>query len=234
MKTAIILLILGYNIYLCIIPARLPSALPPARSITIPVDPYGLIRKGEPQLKEGDLVLRMNNDPMSFFIKNFNRKDQRYSHAGIVLMENGKPFIFHIINGTEIVSEKMRKDSLGAFADPRQNSAFGIFRYKLKEEELKGLKKKILQWYKKGLRFDAAFNLQTDDKMYCSEMVRKALGISTKGRIGIGATTLTAQEAIWLGRYAHLKPTKGKAMQVVAMDDLYMNEFCEKRVEYTY
>lgn len=148
MKTAILLLVLGYNIYLCIIPASLQSPLP-ATKAAIPVDPYVLIRKGEPQLKEGDLVLRMNNDPMSFFIKNFNRKDQRYSHAGIVLMENGKPFIFHIINGTEIVSEKMRKDSLGAFADPRQNSAFGIYRYKLKEEELKGLKKKILQWYKK-------------------------------------------------------------------------------------
>lgn len=228
MKTALLLLVIGYNIYLCTGPAPAASPHVATTEAVHLVNPYSLIREGEPLLQEGDLVVRMNNDPMSFYIKNFNRKDPRYSHAGIVLMENGKPVIFHIVNGSVNADDKMKKDSLGAFADPRQNSAYGIFRYKLAAGEINKLKEKIQQWYKQGVSFDPAFNLQSDDKMYCSEMVRKALDFSTHGRIAIAATALTDREALLFGAYAHLKAEKMKGMQVVAIDDLYVNGNCGK------
>ncbi len=226
MKTALLVLLIGYNVYLCTGSANV--ATQKIVSTPAPVNPYSLIRAGEPLLQEGDLVVRMNNDPMSFYIKNFNRKDKSYSHAGIVLMENGKPVIFHIVNGSNNQEEKMKKDSLGAFADPRQNSAYGIFRYKLAAGEINKLKEKIHQWYKQGVQFDPAFNLQTDDKMYCSEMVQKAIGYATHGRVAIAATALTERESLLFGAYAHLTAESLKGMQVVAIDDLYLNENCEE------
>src|ERR1700733_5665229 len=78
-------------------------------------DPYRMIQEGALLLKEGDLVVRLNRDPLSSFIKNFNRRDKSYSHAGIVLYEKGYPYIFHIVKGEENPDGKLRKDSLRQF-----------------------------------------------------------------------------------------------------------------------
>ena len=57
------------------------------------IDPYSMIKEGELLLKDGDIVTRLNQDPASYFIKNFNRNDKSYSHAGIVVIEKGYPFV---------------------------------------------------------------------------------------------------------------------------------------------
>ena len=38
------------------------------------LNPYGMIEDGQSRLKEGDLVVRMNRDPSSGFIKYFNHR----------------------------------------------------------------------------------------------------------------------------------------------------------------
>jgi len=65
------------------------------------MNPYGMIEEGRSLLKEGDLVVRLNRDPSSRFIKCFNHKDKNYSHCGIVLFEQGYPYVYHIIDGEE-------------------------------------------------------------------------------------------------------------------------------------
>jgi len=182
-------------------------------------------------LKEGDLVVRLNADPTSRYIQYFNRTDKRYSHAGIVLVENGQPVIYHIVNGNENPDEKMRKDPIEKFCNPRKNIAFAIFRYKLESAELKRLKKIIQQWYGKGIRFDPGFNYHTNNKMYCSEMISKGLRQATEGRILINKTHLTTVEASLFSGYAHLPFSYTKKLSIVAIDNLYSNKFCEL-VEY--
>ena len=40
--------------------------------------PYAMIKDGQCLLKEGDLVVRLNRDPTSQFIKNFNQHDKAF------------------------------------------------------------------------------------------------------------------------------------------------------------
>lgn len=87
------------------------------------LNPYGMIEDGQSRLKEGDLVVRMNRDPSSRFIKYFNHKDKNYSHSGIVLFENGYPYVYHILNGEENPDQKMRKDSQ-TFLQSRKKCSF--------------------------------------------------------------------------------------------------------------
>ncbi|MES1215448.1 MAG: YiiX/YebB-like N1pC/P60 family cysteine hydrolase [Bacteroidota bacterium] len=231
-RNLILILILPYCFYSCMGNAS------NRESISVPAkefpDPFTMINEGEALLKEGDLVVRLNQDPTSQFIKNFNRRDKSYSHAGIVLFENGYPYIFHIVNGEENPDEKMRKDSLKQFCNPRKNIAYGIFRYKMDAGEIKRLKVLIHKWYMKGVHFDQTFNFKTDDKMYCSEMISKALVRVTNNRISIETTKLTSTEAELFSAYAHLPFTYTSKLQIVSIDNLYTNPFCRLIKNYNY
>lgn len=232
MRTFITILLLSY----CFQSFINSAATKDARAVA-PIahpDPFTMINEGQSLVKEGDLVVRLNQDPASRFIKNFNRHDKNYSHAGIVLYEGGYPYIYHIVNGEENPGEKLRKDSLKNFCNPRNNTAYGIFRYEMTTEEIKNLKDLIHKWYEKGVRFDFNFNLETDDRMYCSEMVSKALASATRERIKIRTTKPTATEAGIFSFYMHLPLAHAIKLQIIAIDDLYANPYCRLVKEYRY
>lgn len=206
--------------------APVPPNLQPA--------PYTMINEGQSLLKEGDLVVRLNLDPASRFIKNFNRHDKNYSHAGIILYENGYPYVYHIVNGIENPDEKLRKDSLSRFCNPKYNIAYGIFRFKLKTSEIRNLKDLVHTWYEKGVRFDFEFNLKTDDRMYCSEMISKALARATAERILIKTTKPTLIEARIFSKYMNIPFTYASKLQIVSIDNLYTNPNCHLVKKYIY
>jgi hypothetical protein len=196
-------------------------------------DPLASVKEGQSLLKDGDLVLRLNHDPSSRFIKEFNRHDKSYSHAGIVFFENGYPYIFHAISGDESPNGKLKKDSLVKFCNPGKNIAFAIYRYNLNPEETKKAKSLVYDWFSKGVRFDHSFNLKSDDRMYCSEMVSKALMRANK-RILIEPTNLTATEATFFSAYTHLPYDYTSKLQLVSIDALYINPNCHLVKEYRY
>ena len=224
MKYLILLFFVAYSMssfMIDFIEKKLDKATP-----VIHINPFNLITEGQSLLKEGDLVVRLNRDPASQFIRNFNRHDKKYSHAGIVLFEQGYPYVYHIVNGEENPDERLRKDSLSRFCDPGINKAYGIFRYNLDSGELGKIKETIHSWYAKGVRFDSAFNLKTDDRMYCSEMISKALTRATHQRIQIETTKINTTEAMLFSEHAHLPFTYTSRLQIISIDDLYMNPYC--------
>ena len=232
MKKLILVLLISHFLYSCISNAAKQNATMIAPNNY--VDPYLMIADGQSLLKEGDLVVRLNRDPFSEFIKKFNRHDKSYSHAGIVLFEKGCPYVYHIINGEENPDEKLKKDSLSVFCNPRKNMAYGIFRYEMKGDELKRLKSFIHKWYIKGVRFDSSFNFRSDDRMYCSEMISKALRNSTRKRILIETTKLTITEARFFSAYSHLPFAYTSKLRIVAIDNLYINPYCHLIKKYDY
>ena len=198
------------------------------------VNAYKMIDEGQGLLKEGDLIVRLNQDPLSQFIKNFNRHDKRYSHAGIVLFENGHPYVYHMVTGDENPGGKLKKDSFSHFCNPEKNFAYGIYRYNINSIEVKQLKQKLHEWQKKELRFDSSFDSQTDATMYCSEMVKKAITSATKGRIKIESTGITQRESIILASYLHLTVSNLKNFQLVAIENLYLNLNCQPIRQYSF
>lgn len=198
------------------------------------LNPYVMIEDGQSRLKEGDLVVRMNRDPSSRFIKYFNHKDKNFSHSGIVLFEHGYPYVYHIINGEENPDQKMRMDSLSQFCSPQRNLAFGIYRYNMSADEISKLKTIVHEWYVKGMRFDSLFSLQSDDRMYCSEMISKAVTGATDKRIRIESTQLTMVEASFLTTYSRLPISYTNGLPIIPIDALYMNPFCRLVKKYDY
>jgi len=232
MKHLLILLIIFYPFYLFIKKDAEKHAA--TMAVITRLNPYGMIEDGQSRLKEGDLVVRMNRDPSSRFIKYFNHKDKNFSHAGIVLLEHGYPYVYHIINGEENPDQKMRMDSLGNFCSPRRNVAYGIYRYDMTAGEISKLKDLVHKWYAKGVRFDSLFSLPSDDRMYCSEMVSKAVTEATDKRISIEPICLNVVEAGFLTAYSRLPVSYTNGLPIIPIDALYTNPFCRLVKKYEY
>jgi hypothetical protein len=195
-----------------------------------PVNPYATaqayINEGEKLVQDGDLVVRSGQEFTSQFIKQFNRHDKSYSHSGIVFYENGYPYVYHIVTGDESPDGSMRRDSLSRFCNPRKNFGFAIYRYDLNGPETKTFEEEVKGWYQKKVCFDSSFNMKTDDRMYCSEMIKKSLAAATKNRIDIETTRTTPEEARFFSAHLHLDSAYLSKLDIVALDNLYLNPHC--------
>jgi hypothetical protein len=187
---------------------------------------YNQIEEGEALLKEGDLIVRNGQELSSQLIRNFNRTDKSYSHSGLIFFKGGYPFVYHIVAGDENPNLKIRIDSLKSFCNPRKNFGFGIYRYNIDSDETYRLKQLVESWINQGVSFDSTFNLKTDDKMYCSEMIQKGLAKATNNRIIIATVKPTKAEAQFASTQLPLSVSYISQLNLVPIDNLYLNPAC--------
>lgn len=146
-----------------------------ADAVSVPVSGAGntrLVDTAVSLLQTGDLVLRMGAGAQSLLLSRLNKTDKSYSHCGMVIMENGYPFVYHCIGGEDNPDARLRRDSARQFFSPLHNTALAIARYGLDSLAQKSL---ILSYYHRRPRFDLAFDLATDDALYCTEFAWKVL-----------------------------------------------------------
>lgn len=141
------------------------------------------VQRSWPTLHDGDLVLRTGNDLISELFTRLNQHDKTFSHCGILMQENGQWMVYHAIGGEENPDEHLRKEPLQHFISPEHNLGYGVCRYPFTAAHQLRLRTILDSLYKNGVRFDMQFNLQSDDRLYCAEMVYKAfnktLGIAS-------------------------------------------------------
>lgn len=130
-------------------------------------------------LKNGDVVLRRGRSIESFAVV-YAKSDNEYSHIGITVIENGKPFIIHIIPDSPSV---VRKDTPEEFLSKKNASHFCVLRPKLNDKQIQSVTESAEQFYEQHILFDENYNLADDAFMYCSELVLKAF---SKNSIIIG------------------------------------------------
>jgi hypothetical protein len=126
-------------------------------------------------LKDGDLALRTGADATSVMLRQMNLSNKTYSHCGIVMIENGYPFVYHSIGGEDNPNSKLRRDSAAVFFTPVSNERLGVARLDLSKEHIKKLRTIALRYWQAQVPFDLDFDLATDDKLYCAEFVYKAV-----------------------------------------------------------
>lgn len=161
-----------------------------------------LLANAIPLLQTGDIVLRTGADATSHALRSMNQKNRKFSHCGIVVMEDGKPWIYHSIGGEDNPDAHLLRETPEVFFSPIANSGGGVCRYALSEEVKSRVVQIAQQWFREGRTFDMAFDLATDTQLYCAEFVYKAF---LKG--GINPT------------YFSTSHTGG--FEYVAVDDLY-------------
>lgn len=155
-------------------------------------------------LHSGDMVMRMGIDVSSYMLAQMNQENKDYSHCGLVMIENGYPFVYHSIGGEDNPDARMRRDSASFFFSPVNNTALGIVRYDMPDTAKAALHRIVRRLYKEGKMFDMNFDIHTDDRLYCAEMVYKAVN-----------------EAMRDDDY--IRPVKVFSYTFVGIDNLFLN-----------
>ncbi len=178
----------------------------------------------------GDLIVRMTDDLISEQIKFLNEKEKIYSHAGIVIIKNNQPFVCNIAPN-DPKNDTIQIVPVDSFVNPSKNLKCALYRYDLSKEEKDSLTEILLKYKANDLRFDWLYDLNTDNKMYCAELIDKALQKATGNRINIKQANipLSMQPTI-LAFFKREHATKKIISQrkIITIDNLYLRKDCEK------
>lgn len=125
-------------------------------------------------LQNACMVFRLGNDVSSTIFSLMNKNDKRFSHCGIAYNENNQWYVYHAIGGEDNPEEKLRKDNYETFVRSCKNKSFGIALVFIKQTEVVTLKKILDSLYAKQVPFDMDFDLKSDQKLYCAELLYKS------------------------------------------------------------
>jgi hypothetical protein len=121
--------------------------------------------RSEKPLKDGDIVFIVNPGGQGKAIQLATKS--KYTHVGIIFIENGKPMVYHAV-------EPVSKNTFEEFVDMSADGKYYIRR--LKDQSLLSQEKigKMLTEARSllGKHYDLAFNW-SDEELYCSEFVWK-------------------------------------------------------------
>lgn len=192
---------------------------------------WKLVQAAIDSIREGDLILRCGNDMTSFMLKDFSQTEKVFSHSGLAFKWHDTLYVYHNMAGDLNPDEVMRKDRIDSFLTPVSNVGFGIYRYDLDSTELAALKQEVFRHYDNKLPFDMSFDLSTEDRMYCVEMIAKSIEKASSGRIRFTRSIVNAdlkRKYLKMALQKKVLPSRESANQreYLAIDNLYLNPHC--------
>lgn len=178
----------------------------------------------------GDLVVRLGDDFVSDRIRYLSAIDHSYSHAGIIVMHNNNKMICNIYPDDVVPgADTVRYDPIDSFLNRKTNLTCALYRYDLSESEKVNLEKELNSYYNNKIHFDKKYDLASDDKMYCSEMIYKALKKISADRILIKQSLIPENMQnmilIYFKEYNFTKNIISRR-KIIAIDNLYNNPNC--------
>ncbi len=186
-------------------------------------------------IQTGDLLLRTGTDFSSDQVKDLCKVDKTFSHGGIAVVENDIIYVYHVEPDYYYIRDKVRKELLDSFCNSANNYGFGIARYDLSSGEKSTFISYLEEQFQKKIPFDMKFSLVTDDKLYCSEMIKKGLARSTHNRIAIETDSLNDRSKYRLiKRYFKLNEKQFANREIVMVDRLFVNPHCSLIKKYRF
>ena len=124
------------------------------------------------QLHSGDLIFRQADTPLGHLVYAL-QTDALYSHVGIIHISDGKQFVIHVMPLNPDGSNVVRYEPLEIFI--KRSSRIGKYRLNDRSETLSQEASEVAyNFYLRQVTFDQAFDLESDHKLYCTELVWKS------------------------------------------------------------
>jgi len=121
-------------------------------------------------LQNGDLILRCGRSTESFAVYLADANSE-FTHIGIISIENSIPFVIHAVPSK---TNLIQKEKLSTFLNSKNTSNFAIYRSNFNEVYLDKVVKIANSYYLNKYEFDTKYDLDTNTKLYCTELVLKA------------------------------------------------------------
>ncbi|MFM7015575.1 MAG: YiiX/YebB-like N1pC/P60 family cysteine hydrolase [Bacteroidota bacterium] len=131
-------------------------------------------------IKNGDVVLRESKGFIGSQFKRMSQHDKKYSHAGLLRLENGVVYVYHMAN--ENGQSGLIKTSLSSFVHPAVCRSYEIVRYPMQPNKEQVFEKQLSRIIKSKMHFDDEF-LLTNNTYYCSELIADMMNAYSKVHI---------------------------------------------------
>ncbi|RYY90089.1 MAG: hypothetical protein EOO15_04010 [Chitinophagaceae bacterium] len=199
-----------------------------------PTDPVaGRIDSLKRLAQPGDLLFRLGDDMMSYSIRYLSERDPSYSHVGLLVERGGSLQVAHIGPYPD-GRDTLQCEPIDSFINPVKNLDAGLYRFHLSEAEKTLLIANVRKCAEQKVHFDYAYDVRTNDKLYCTELIAKSLAAATENRIRFEGMLVPAPMRKLM--YAFLSQAVPDTNEVrnrryIALDHLYMNEHCDSVIK---
>ena len=150
-------------------------------------------------LKNGDLVLRCGKSTESYAV-HMADDTAEFTHIGILIFENNTPYVIHSVPHK---LNTIKKDAFTEFCSPKKASKIAIYRSSLSNIEIQNVCNEALRFYNEKYVFDSKYDLSTNKKLYCTELILKAYKNS-----GIQLNIQTKELNYMFGKHAIIFPSE--------------------------
>lgn len=120
-------------------------------------------------------------------------------------------------------------DIIDSFLNTRTNLKCALYRYDLSESEKINVETEFNRYHNKKVHFDKMYDLKTNDKLCCSEMIYKVLKKVTDDRIVIEQSYIPQNMQHLISAYFkkyNFNKNSISARKIIAIDNLYLNPHC--------
>jgi len=129
----------------------------------------------EQTLQSGDIVCRYGDGIWSKQLRNVSTQEKRFSHVGIVILEADQLYVIHASANDYSGVGKVSKEPFAQFIQDTKD--FAVYRLPESPQVRDQIAQNALTHI--GKPFDMYFDLATEDKIYCSELVRICVNLAT-------------------------------------------------------
>lgn len=127
------------------------------------------------EFRTGDVILRSGKGLVSDMFRKFNLSGAPWSHAGILVRKNDQWLVYHIIGNAGDPNHRIKSETISSFCHSAYNTGFALYRNSQTVPDTTLILHYLDSLRNSGVTFDHQFNLNDDQKLYCTELVYKTL-----------------------------------------------------------
>ena len=126
-------------------------------------------------LQSGDIIFRRGNSPLSRTVMAMDQSSS-FSHVGLVQIVKSHPYVIHASTGKPFGrNAQVKIDTLETFLTKEYTTAVALYRVRERYRSITKQAMLVARGYAlEKLPFDQEFNLETEDSLYCTELVWRA------------------------------------------------------------
>jgi hypothetical protein len=154
-------------------------------------------------IHSGDIVCRLGNGFFSNYFKAYGSTEKKFSHIGIVAIENDSLFVYHSEASEFTGIGFVKRELLSSFLN--EINIYDFYRLNFNDSTKSQIIENVKHYFKLKVPFDIDFNSLNDKNLYCSELIATSINKTLNDSIIKPSLILNNKK-------------------LYALDDIYLNE----------